>query len=370
MSEPSLTMGIEEEYQIVDPETGELKSYITHFLDMNNSRITSREIKPELHQSQVELGTEVCHSVAEAYEELKSQREYIRDLAAQRGLAIVAAATHPFSSWEEQNVTPFERYYTILEDMQFLARKLLIFGMHVHIGIEDRDFAIDAMNVLRYFLPHLLTLSTSSPFWVGENTGMRSYRSKVFQDFPRTGIPTYFSSWDDFVEFEDTLIEIGAIPDGSKIWWDLRPHHTFPTLEFRVFDICPRLDEAIAIAGLVQALVAWLWDLRQKNMTFRIYRREQILENKWRAMNSGIHGKLIDWGKEKEVPVPDLIEEILALVDPYLDKLESREYVVPVVRRILREGTSADRQLRVYKETGSLKAVVDHLIQETSMGLD
>jgi len=369
MQRPSLTLGIEEEYQIIDPATRGLTSYITHFLDMDRHTVTSREIKPELHQSQVELGTGICHSVAEAYEDLRNQRRYIYELAAQRGLTIVAAATHPFSSWAQQEVTPFDRYYGILEDMQLLARRLLIFGMHVHVGIEDPDFLIDAMNVLRYLLPHLLALSTSSPFWAGRETGAKSYRSIIFQDFPRTGVPTYFASRDDFELFMQTMIVTGAIPDRSKIWWDLRPHHNFPTLEFRVFDVCPRLDEAVALAGLVQALVAWLWDLRRQNMTFRIYRREQIVENKWRAIRGGIEALLVDWGKEREVPFPDLAGEILALVEPYLDELDSRAYVEPVLQRILREGTSADRQLRVFRETGDLRAVVDQLIEETRMEL-
>ncbi len=369
MKRPSLTLGIEEEYQIIDPETRALKSYITHFLDMGRQVILSREIKPELHQSQVELGTHICHNVAEAYEELREQRKFICELARDQGLAIVAAGTHPFSSWVEQQVTPFERYYNILEDMQWLARRLLIFGMHVHIGIEDREFLIDTMNVLRYFLPHLLALSTSSPFWQGRATGMKSYRSVLFQDFPRTGIPTYFSTWDDFEDLVNTLVETNCIPDGSKIWWDVRPHFKFPTLEFRIFDIVTRLDEAIALAGLIQALVAWHWDMRQKNMTFRTYRRDQIWENKIRAMRDGIEGELIDWGKEAEVPFPHLAEEILEIVDPYLDELESREYVEPVIRRVLKEGTSAERQLRVFEATGDLRAVVDHLIEETCRGV-
>ncbi len=364
---PSLTIGIEEEYQIIDPESLELTSYITQFLDMNKNVMTHRELKPELHQSQVELGTRVCHTVEEAYEELRSQRRFIYEVARERGLTIAAAATHPFSSWASQQVTPLARYHDILEDMQILARRLLIFGMHVHIGVEDPDFLIDAMNVLRYLLPHLLALSTSSPFWNGKETGTKSYRSIVFQDFPRTGIPTYFPTREDYDGFVATLIETECIPDGSKLWWDMRPHHTFPTLEFRVFDICPRLDEAVALAGLTQALVAWLWDLRRRNMTFRIYRREQIMENKWRAIRGGISAKLVDWGKEEEVPFPRLAEEILELVDPFLDELGSRRFVEPVIRRILETGTSADRQLRVYRETGDLKAVVQSLVDETLM---
>ena len=369
MTRPSLTIGIEEEYQIVNPRSRGLTSYITQFLDLSKQTMTHRELKPELHQSQVEMGTRICHHVREAHEELRQQRQFIWDLADKQGLAIVAAGTHPFSSWVEQEVTPLERYHAILEDMQWLARRLLIFGMHVHIGIEDREFLIDAMNVLRYLLPHLLAFSTSSPFWSGRLTGMKSYRSALFQDFPRTGIPTHFATWDDFENMVDTLVATGCIPDGSKIWWDVRPHFKFATLEFRVFDVVPRMDEAVALAGLVQALVAWHWDMRQKNMSFRIYRRDQVLENKWRAMRHGIQGELIDWGKEQEVPFPILAEEILELVRPFMEELGSRELVEPVIQRILKEGTSAERQIQRFKETGDLKAVVDLLIEETQQGL-
>ncbi len=369
MGRPSLTLGIEEEYQIIDPTTRELTSYITQFLDMSKQVVTHRELKPELHQSQVEMGTKVCHTVAEAFEELRQQRQFIWELANKQGLVVATAGTHPFSSWVQQEVSPFDRYHTILEDMQWLARRLLIFGMHVHVGIEDREFLIDAMNVLRYLLPHLLALSTSSPFWNGHLTGLKSYRSALFQDFPRTGIPTVFPTWDDFQDMVNTLVVTGCIPDGSQLWWDVRPHFKFPTLEFRIFDASPRLDEAVALAGLVQALVAWHWDMRQKNMTFRIYRRDLVLENKRRAIRNGIEGYLIDWGKEEEVPFSRLAEELLSLVDPYLDELGSREFVEPVVRRILVEGTSAERQIQRFVDTSDLKAVVDLLVEETQMGL-
>ncbi|NOX63928.1 MAG: carboxylate-amine ligase [Chloroflexi bacterium] len=360
---PSLTLGIEEEYQIIDPETRELTSYITQFLD--EGVMVERELKPELHQSQVELGTSVCSSVSELYEELARQRGSICHLAEQRGLKIASAGTHPFSHWLAQEVTPRERYYGVLEEMQILARRLLIFGMHVHIGIEDRDFAIDCMNVMRYMVPHIMALSTSSPFWNGRKTGLKSYRAVLFTDFPRTGLPDFFRDWAAFERFVNSLVNAGCIPDGSKIWWDVRPHFKFPTLEFRMCDACTTIDEAIAIAALLQAVVAWLWDLRQRNMTFRIYRRDLIEENRWRAVRYGIDGELIDWGKEESLPARWLIRELLRLVDPYVEELGSRRYIEKIYT-ILEHGTSADRQLRVYEESGGdMKAVVDHLIQET-----
>lgn len=364
---PSLTLGIEEEYQIIDPETRALTSYITQFL--NEGVMVERELKAELMQSQVELGTSICHSAAELHEELARQRGTICYLAEQRGLKIVSAGTHPFSHWIDQEVTPRERYFGLISEMQMLAQRLLIFGMHVHIGIQDRDFAIDAMNVMRYMVPHIAALATSSPFWNGRDTGLKSYRSVLFSDLPRTGLPDYFSDWASFERFVNILVRTGCIPDGSKIWWDVRPHWQFPTIEFRMCDGCTTIDEAIAIAALLQAIVAWLWDLRQKNMTFRMYRRDLIDENRWRAIRYGIDGKLIDWGKEEELPARWLVRELLRLVDPYVEKLGSRQYIEPIYT-ILEHGTSADRQLKVFKESGGdMKAVVDHLIEETSRGV-
>jgi carboxylate-amine ligase len=365
---PLLTVGIEEEYQIVDPETRELKSYITQFLD-KGTRVSRRKVQPEFMQSQVELGTEVCKDIAELYTELAQQRGAILDLAEDQGLSIVSAGTHPFSHWVDQDITPKERYAGLLEEMQAIAQRLLIFGMHVHIGIEDRDFAIDAMNVMRYMVPHIQALATSSPFWNGRNTGLKSYRSVLFSDLPRTGLPDYFPDWASFDKFVNELVSTGCIPDGSKIWWDVRPHWQFPTIEFRMCDACTTIDEAIAIAALLQAIVAWLWDLRQKNMTFRIYRRDMIEENRWRAIRYGLDGKLIDWGKEEELPARWLIRELLRLVDPYVEELGSRKYI-EYIHTILEHGSSADRQLRVYKETdGDFKAVVDLLIAETQRGV-
>lgn len=369
MKRPSLTIGIEEEYQVVDPETGELRSFITQFIEDGKMVMVEREIKPELHQSMVEMGTPVCQTPAQAMEELVRQRQFITKLAEDKGLAIVAAATHPFSRWADQQVTPFPRYRGVLEEMQVLAQRLLIFGMHIHIGLDDPDFAIDTMNVVRYMLPHLLALSTSSPFWSGRKTGLKSYRAVIFEDFPRSGIPDVFRNRAEYEGLINTLVNTGCMPDSSKIWWDVRPHHTYPTLEFRTCDICTRVDEAIAIAALCQAIVLWHWKLRQHNITFRVYRRDLITENKWRAARYGLDGKLIDFGKKAELPARALIRELLELLGEEIDELGIAKEIEPVYR-MLEVGTSADRQLRVYDNNdGDLKAVVQHLISETKEGL-
>ncbi len=365
---PSLTIGIEEEYQVVDPETRELKSFITQFIEDGKVVMVEREIKPELHQSMVELGTPVCHSADEALDELTRQREFIIRLAAQKDLAIVGAATHPFSRWENQEITPFPRYKGVLEEMQLLAKRLLIFGMHVHIGIEDRRFAVDAMNVVRYMLPHILALSTSSPFWLGRKTGLKSYRALIFEDFPRSGLPDVFRSDAEYQQLIDMMVKTNCIPNASKIWWDVRPHHQYPTLEFRVCDLVTRVDEAVAIAALFQAIVLWLWKQRRRNMTFRVYRRDLLDENKWRAARYGLDGKLIDFGKVAELPSRQLIRELLAMLGEEFEELGSWRHI-EVIHRMLETGSSADRQLRVFDDTdGDMKAVVDHLIAETKIG--
>lgn len=364
---PSLTIGIEEEYQIINPETRQLTSYITQFLDGESTILREREIKPELHQSMVELGSNVCYNIQEARVELVKMRTMINDLAREKGLAIVASGTHPLSHWQDQQITPLERYIGVLEDMQELARQLLIFGMHVHIGIEDPDFLIDVMNVSRYMLPHLLALSTSSPFWEGRNTGLKSYRSVIFRRFPRTGIPATFSSYSEYNRFVQTLVQSGSIPNASKIWWDARPHHSYPTLEFRMADLCTTVDEALCLAAILQALVLKLWKMRRSNTTFRVYHPHLVDENKWRAVRYGIHGKMIDFGRSEELPASQLIHELLEFVDDCLDELGCRKEA-EFAYTILQTGTSADRQLRVWEATGSLEAVVDHLVEETMRG--
>jgi carboxylate-amine ligase len=370
MNPPSLTIGIEEEYQIVDPQTRELRSYITQILD--EGRLILREqVKPELHQSVVEVGTEVCRTPAEARAELVKLRKAIIDLAAKNGLKIAAAGTHPFSSWLQSEITPLERYLGVKKDMQDLAQQLLIFGTHVHIGIEDREFLVDAMNVARYFMPHILCLSTSSPFWEGRNTGLKSYRSIIFRHFPRTGVPPRFESWGELQHLVDTLVQTNCIPDGSKIWWDVRPNWKYPTLEFRICDVCTRVDEAVCIAAIFQAIIAKLWKLRRDNMTFRVYPTGLIDENKWRAVRFGLDGKLIDFGKQREFPARDLLRELIEwFLSDVLDELGSRKEV-EYAYRILEHGSSADRQLATFESSsGDLKAVVDRLIEETSEGLE
>jgi carboxylate-amine ligase len=368
MKPPSLTIGIEEEYQIIDPETRELRSYISEILE-EGRLVLLEQVKPELHQAMVEVGSNVCRTPAELKIELTRLRRTIIELAGKRGLKIAAAGTHPFSSWMEQEITPQERYHGVKQDMQELAQRLLIFGTHVHVGIEDRQFLIDAMNVVRYLLPHMLCLSTSSPYWMGRTTGLKSYRSIIFSNFPRSGVPRTFNSWEEYKAIVDTLVNTNTIPDASKIWWDVRPNASYPTLEFRICDVCTRVDEAICMAAIFQAIIAKLWKLRRDNMTFRVYPAELIEENKWRAVRYGLDGKLIDFGKQEEFPARELIREMIEwFIGDVVDELGSRQEV-EYAYRILQEGSSADRQIATYQRTGDFKAVVDQLIAETSEGV-
>lgn len=367
MKAPSLTLGIEEEYQIIDPESRELRSYITEILQ--GDKVILDEVKPELHQSMVEIGSKVCRAPSDLRSELVRLRGMVMDLAARSNLVIAAAGTHPFSSWTTQEITPLERYMGVREDLQDLAQQLLIFGTHIHVGIEDKDFLIDAMNVARYLLPHVLCLSTSSPFWQGRRTGLKSYRSIVFRNFPRTGVPPIMRSYTDFDELLQSLVTTRCVPDGSKIWWDVRPHHAYPTLEFRVCDVCTRVDEAVCIAAILQAIVAKIWKLRRDNLTFRVYPSAMVEENKWRAVRFGLDGKLIDFGKEQEQPARELIAEMLQwFVDDVVDELGSRREV-EYAFEIMRHGTSADRQLAVFDATKDLKRVVDRIVAETAEGV-
>jgi glutamate---cysteine ligase / carboxylate-amine ligase len=368
MEAPSLTIGVEEEYQIIDPQTRELRSYITEIL-AEGQMLLREQVKPELHQSIVEIGTSVCHTPSEVRAELVRLRRTIMELADKNGLKIAAAGTHPFSSWVTQEITPLERYLGVQQDMQDLAKQLLIFGTHIHIGIEDREFMIDAMNVTRYLLPHLLCLSTSSPFWMGRQTGLKSYRSIIFRHFPRSGIPRVFQSWADYAYLLDTLVHTHSIPDASKIWWDVRPNGKYPTLEIRICDVCTRVDEAVCITAILQAIVAKLWKLRRDNMTFRIYPSDLIEENKWRAVRYGLDGKLIDFGKQAEAPAREMIRELIEwFIGDIADELGSRREIEYALT-ILENGSSADRQLAVYERTHDLKSVVDSLIAESAEGV-
>jgi carboxylate-amine ligase len=358
------TIGIEEEFQIVDPVTRELRSHVSQML-AEGKMLLQEHIKPEMHKSVVEVGTGICANIQEARQSVWELRRGICQLAEKSGLRIVGAGTHPFSDWREQEIVEHERYKMIIDEMGDIARANLIFGLHVHIGIDDRETAMALMNQMRYFLPHILALSTSSPFWLGRNTGLKSVRASIFKRFPRTGIPDYFNSWADFENFVNTLIKTGCIDNGKKIWWDIRPHAFFNTLEVRICDLPTRIDETIAIAALIQATVVTLYNLRKRNLSFNIYRPTLIEENKWRAARYGVRGKLIDFGKQEEVDYRDLMYEYIRFVDEAVDQLDSR-HEINYIHQILEHGTSADRQLEVYEKSGhDLKAVVDYLIQDT-----
>ncbi len=365
---PSLTIGIEEEYQTIDPETRDLRSHIDTEIIAQGKVLLKEAVKAEMHQSVVEVGTGICKNIKDASIEVKALRTEICRLAKKNNLRLAAAGTHPFADWRKQDIYPDERYYTIVQDLKMVARANLIFGLHVHIGVEDRETAIQLMNASRYFLPHILALSTNSPFWLGMDTGLKSYRCKVFDKFPRTNIPDYFPSWGEYETFVNLLIKTNCIDNAKKIWWDIRPHPNFPTLEFRICDVPMRADETIAIAALIQATIAKLYKLYEANQGFRLYRRALIMENKWRALRYGLDGKIIDFGKKIEVPVRDLIYEYLNFVDDVVDELGSRDEI-NYIHRILENGTGADRQLRVFQETGDLTKVVDYIIEETEAAL-
>ncbi|HWN81565.1 MAG TPA: carboxylate-amine ligase, partial [Candidatus Udaeobacter sp.] len=297
-------------------------------------------------------------------------RRSIIELARRNGMRVAAAGTHPFSHWADVGITPDARYAQIVADFQVVARANLIFGLHVHVGIEDRDDQIHLMNAARYFLPHLLALTANSPFWLGHDTGWHSYRSKIFDKFPRTNIPDFYGSYGEYESYIQLLLKTNSIRDRKQVWFDIRPHPYFSTLEFRVCDIPMRAEESIAIAALVQALTAKLWKLLNQNLGFRLYRRALIMENKWRAGRYGMGGKLIDFRKEEEVAVPLLIEEILEFVDDVLDELGSRAEVEKI-RWIVANGNGAHRQLEVYQKTGGdFRALMDFVCSETEIGLD
>lgn len=357
------TIGIEEEYQIIDPETRDLISRAPELYEPARKEL-GEQVKAEMHQCMIEVGTNICNDIHEAKKDLYNLRSTMAQVAREKDLRIVAASTHPFGHWADQKISEHERYVKLVEDMQVLSRSLLIFGMHVHVAMEDREMAIHISNAARYFLPHLLTLSTSSPFWRGIDTGLKSYRCEIFKKYPRTELPDYFSSYSEYENFLKLLIKTNCIDDGKKIWWDLRLHPVYPTLEFRICDIPTRAQDTIAITALIQAIVAKLYKLIKQNLGFRLYRRALLQENKWRALRYGIEGKLIDFGKQEEVPVKHLIAELAEFVDDVLDELGSRQEIEHLFK-IMERGTSADKQIQIYRETNDLKKVVDHLIEET-----
>ncbi len=380
ITHPPLTLGIEEEYMIIDPTTRALTSYVQEMLNKGRV-ILGDQIKAEFLQSQIEVGSRICTNIQEAREDLIRLRQTVSEVAKEGGRCIAAAATHPFSTWREQSITEGERYEDLRMDMQEVARRLLIFGMHVHIGFGEgelsRSLIIDIMNQLRYFLPHILAISTSSPFWHGRETGLKSYRSVIFESLPRTGIPPTFGSYEEYDRYVTLLGKVGSLgkagKDASKIWWDARPNPRVGTLEIRVPDICTTIDEAMCVAAIIQSLVAKLLKLRASNLSWRLYRSEMIQENKWRAARYGIDGSLIDYGIEEAVPLPTLWAELLDLLDDVLDELGTRKDV-EYIHTILDKGTSADRQLATYRkaitegctdEQAFIK-VMDQLIAETT----
>jgi len=365
--EPSFTLGIEEEFQVIDPSTRELKSHI-HELFAEGEKRLKDEIKREMHEPVIEVGTPICRNIAEARREITRLRREIITLTRENGMRIAAAGTHPISHWKEVPITSHERYDKIVYELQMLARANLIFGLHVHVAVEDPQTRIQIMNAVRYFLPHIFALSVNSPFWCGENTGWKSYRAKVFERFPRTGLPEQFDRLSDYEEYVHTLIRTNCIDNPKKIWWDVRPHPFFPTLEYRVCDVPMRVDETICFAALFQAVTVKLYRIYKHNMSWRQYRRALLQENKARAARFGTEAKLIDFGKGEEVPFTDLLDELLAFIDDVVDELGSRNevnYALEIVRR----GTGADRQLAAYAERKDLRDVVDYIVRETEAGM-
>ncbi len=359
LSYKHFTIGVEEEYMVIDPVTRELKSHEQKIVT-EGQKIIKDKVKAEMHQAVVEVGTDICQDVDEAFKDVATLRGTISQIAGDLGLWMGASGTHPFSHWQSQLITDHVRYSEIVNELQEAARSNLIFGLHVHVGMEDRKMGVHIANSARYFLPHVYALSTNSPFWVGRKTGYKSYRTKVFDKFPRTGIPDYFESIEAYESYVNLLIKTNCIDNAKKIWWDLRVHPFFNTVEFRICDIPMTVMETITIAALFQAICAKLYKLRSQNMNFMMYQRALLNENKWRASRYGIDGTLIDFGKESEVNTRVLIYELLDFVDDVVDQLGSR-HILNNVHKMLENGTGADRQLAVYEKSESLIDVVDYI---------
>ena len=355
----NFTLGIEEEYMVIDPRTRELKSHEQKIVS-EGQKIIRDKVKAEMHQAVVEVGTDICRDIHEARKDVSTLRSTISRIAEDLGFKVGAAGTHPFSHWESQLITDHARYNEIVNELQEAARSNLIFGLHVHVGMETRQMANHIANSTRYFLPHIYALSTNSPFWEGRRTGYKSFRTKVFDKFPRTGIPDYFESIEAYDNFVKLLVKTNCIDNAKKIWWDLRVHPFFNTVEFRICDVPMTIDETICIAALFQAVCAKIYKLRSQNMNYIQYSRALINENKWRASRYGIDGHLIDFGKEEEVNTRVLIYELLDFIDDVVDPLGSRD-ATQYAKQMLESGTGADRQLKVYEETGSLVKVMDYI---------
>jgi carboxylate-amine ligase len=353
------TLGVEEEYLILDTTTKELKSHEQRIV-LEGQKMIKDKVKAEMHQAVVEVGTDVCQNIDAAFEDVANLRKTIAEIAHSLGYGIGAAGTHPFSEWESQLITNHSRYNDIVKELQDAARSNLIFGLHVHIGMESREMANHIANSTRYFLPHVFALSTNSPFWEGRDTGYKSYRTKIFDKFPRTGIPETFDSIEAYDNFIKLLMKTNCIDNAKKIWWDLRVHPFYNTVEFRICDVPLTVDESIAIAALFQAICAKIYKLRSMNLNFIQYSKALINENKWRASRYGLDGYLIDFGKEEEVSTRVLIYELLDFVDDVVDHIGVR-HRLSHIQHILEKGTGADRQLKVYQESKSFITVVDYI---------
>ncbi len=373
---PTFTVGIEEEYLIVDRESRDLVRDLPDEVLIECEERLAGQVSPEFLRSQIEVGTKVSNTLHEARDDLAMLRRTIAEVTAKHGLAPIASSTHPFADWVQQRHTDKERYHMLARDMAGIVRRLVISGMHVHVMIDDEDLRIDLMNQVVYFLPHLIALSTSSPFWAGENTGLKSYRTSVFRSLPRTGLPDEFGSWADYRRHVGVLIDAGVIEDATKLWWDIRPSDRYPTLELRCTDICTSLDDGIALASIYMSLLSMLYRRRTHNQRWRIYSRTLIDENTWRAQRYGVRGSMIDFGLSRLVPFEDLIEEIIELVREDAEELDCLAEVEHA-RTIVARGTSAHRQLETYNkaiESGAspeeaTKEIVDWLIDETVSGV-
>jgi len=361
------TIGVEEEYMVIDPITRELKSHEQKIV-LEGQKIFGDKVKAEMHQAVVEVGTDICKDVEEAFSDVANLRKSVHDIANSLGLWVGASGTHPFSHWQKQLITDHARYNEIVNEFQDAARSNLIFGLHVHIGMESREMAIHIANSARYFLPHVFALSTNSPFWEGRITGYKSYRTKVFEKFPRTGIPDLFNSIEDYDNYVKMLIKTNCIDNPKKIWWDLRVHPVFDTVEFRICDIPLTIDETITIAAIFQAICAKLYKLRCQNLNFMMYSRALINENKFRASRYGLEGNMIDFGKAEEVNTVSLIHELLNFIDDVVPHLGSQN-AINHVHKIIETGTGADLQLKVFEDEGNMVNVVDHIRDKFLSGI-
>ena len=376
MDRPEFTIGIEEEYLVVDRETRDLIQAPPDSMWKALENVLGSQVSPEFLKAQIEVGTEVCSTVAEAREDLAQMRRGLSAVVNEYGAAIIASSTHPFANWSEQETTEDPRYMRLASDYQQVARQLVICGMHVHVGIENPHLRIDLMNQVKYFLPHLLALSTSSPFWAGQPTGLLAYRLVIFQNLPRTGVPEEFESWGEYERTVDILVNAGLIEDATKLWWDIRPSFRYPTLEMRVSDICTRLEDAMTIAALYQCLLGFLYRLRRENQRWRTYSPMMIEENLWRAQRYGVGGSMVDFGRGQLVEYSDLLEELIELLAQDATEFGVREELRHA-RKIVQDGTSAHRQLDVYRtakndgadDREALNQVVDQLIEDTMYGL-